>query len=176
MKISLHLAMAAFAIALSSATSHAGFVTVGTYDPSNDLNDVDQDATFVSGTGGATAANLISLSAFKPLVFSAYNADAGGVIDFNSGNLENAGGGSDNDGGQYVRAPYGISGSKGIEFSSNDASDDFDYPGATSNNRLAISGTNANMTLGKDSGNVHFNLTSVRSRAGRPVKPSRTLA
>ncbi|GAB4196969.1 MAG: hypothetical protein Kow00105_11090 [Phycisphaeraceae bacterium] len=58
----------------------AAFSTTGIYDNTNNGNVVDVSAT-------SDAGELISLSSFKALVDLAYQADAGGVIDFDNGSL-----------------------------------------------------------------------------------------
>jgi hypothetical protein len=60
----------------------AAFSTTGIYDNTNNGNVVDVSAT-------SDAGELISLSSFKALVDLAYQADAGGVIDFDNGSLTN---------------------------------------------------------------------------------------
>ncbi len=145
-----------------ASPAHAAFVSVSVYDLASDANDVDQEAAFVSATGTGSAANLLSLSDFRMALTPAFAAGLGGVVDFESGNLENQAGDSDNDGGQFIRTTLG---SRGYVFSSNNGGDDFDYPGATSGNRTATSGT---VTLGKDSGNVDFNFNIGPITGGMP--------
>ena len=145
--------------------AQAAFTTVGTYDPAADANDVDQSATFVSGTGGASALNVLDLATFKGLVNTAFGANLGGVIDFESGNLENTSGGTDDDGGRNIRSFYGTSGLKTLIISSNDDNDDYDYVGATSNGRVPTSGTTS---LGKDMGNSDWNFVIGPITGGLP--------
>ena len=73
------------ALLVASALPAAAVTTTGIYDhPSNNTNQVDQDAHFFSGTGGANAANVISVGAFTPQVLAAFNSDLGGVFTFDN--------------------------------------------------------------------------------------------
>ncbi|MSU57254.1 MAG: PEP-CTERM sorting domain-containing protein [Pedosphaera sp.] len=68
-----------------AALRAAAVTTTGIYDhPSNNTNQVDQDAHFFSGTGGANAANVISVGAFTPQMLAAFNSDLGGVFTFDN--------------------------------------------------------------------------------------------
>lgn len=84
---------------LGATTSQAAFTTTGVYDENTvNLNAVDVSATSDAGVE-------ISLSSFTALVELAYNADAGGVINFDSGSLTN---------GNTLDATYGVSAAKNI--------------------------------------------------------------
>ncbi|MHC4995958.1 MAG: PEP-CTERM sorting domain-containing protein [Planctomycetota bacterium] len=76
----------------------AAFTTTGTYDAATNGNVVDVSATSDSGVE-------ISLSSFTTLVDLAYQADAGGVIDFDSGSLT---------GTDTIDATVGVSATKSI--------------------------------------------------------------
>ena len=69
---------------LISATANAAAL-VGTYDEqATQANSVNQSATFATGTGGATAANVLNAATFKTAVEAAFTAGIGGVLDFDS--------------------------------------------------------------------------------------------
>jgi len=73
---------AAIALLLFAGSSHAALTLVGTYDPTGDANVADQSATFGSGTGSITSANVLTLGTFQGLVSTAFTNGNGGVIDF----------------------------------------------------------------------------------------------
>lgn len=84
---------------LGATTSRAAFTTTGIYDENTfNLNAVDVSATSDAGVE-------ISLSSFTALVELAYNADAGGVINFDSGSLTNS---------DTIDAVYGVSANRNI--------------------------------------------------------------
>ena len=115
-------------LSLFSASSEASFMTVGTCDPAGDANDADQSAAFDSGTGGTSS------------------ADAGGVMDFESGNIETFGGAVNNDGGTVRKGTY-AGGGKFVSFSTTDGSF---QTGNHGDNRTPISGGSGGKTIGKN--------------------------
>jgi len=74
----------ASALLLFAGSSHAALTLVGSYDPAipPSANVADQSATFGSGTGSITSANVLTLATFQGLVSTAFTNGNGGVIDF----------------------------------------------------------------------------------------------
>ena len=74
----------ASALLLIAGSSQAALTLVGTYDPAipPSANVADQSATFGSGTGSITSANVLTLGTFQGLVSTAFTNGNGGVIDF----------------------------------------------------------------------------------------------
>ena len=83
---------------IGTLPAYASFTTTGVYDSPNNGNVVDVSATSDAGVE-------ISLSSFTTLVDLAYQADAGGVIDFDNGSLT---------GTDTIDAVYGVSANKNI--------------------------------------------------------------
>jgi hypothetical protein len=98
-----------FVLGLGGAV-HGAFDTIGVYDPDDEPhhNQVDQSGTYDSYTGNAGPKNVIDLAAFKALIGLAFDADAGGVVDAESGGLD----------GQDIIANFGVSGTKSVTISS----------------------------------------------------------
>lgn len=151
------LMMVCVAIACSSA--QGGFTTVGVYDPAS-ANDVDQSATFSSATGGAGAANVLTLAQLQALVGPAFGADMGGVVEFETGGGLEAGNGS------FV-ATYGTSGSKTLTIDSGNSG--FVHPGYTGDNRVPVSGTGGEM-LSQASPNMDFSFDIGTITGGIPLE------
>ena len=91
-----HLLIACLTVmTLAIASTHAALLTTDVYDPTGDgSNDIDTEAT----------GNDITLSAFRTLVDTAYDDDAGGVINFDEL--------SDQDLGTGFAADYGTNGTE----------------------------------------------------------------
>ncbi len=98
----------AMLVLLFTAPVWSAYSTVGVYDPHDapHNNDVDQNATFSSATGGAGSDNLLDLGAMQSIIADAFNQNAGGVVDFESGSME----------GQTVAATYGTAKTKTFRF------------------------------------------------------------
>ena len=60
-------------VAGCAVCSWADFRAVGVYDPSGDLNDVDQSGSFSSATGSAGAANVVDLSFIQSVIGDAFS-------------------------------------------------------------------------------------------------------
>jgi len=60
------------------------------YDPDDEPhhNQVDQSGVYDSHTGNASPKNVIDLATFQALIGPAFDADAGGVVDLESGSLD----------------------------------------------------------------------------------------
>jgi hypothetical protein len=121
-----------FVLGLGGAV-YGAFDTVGVYDPDDDPhhNQVDQSGTYDSYTGNTGPKNVIDLAAFQALIGPAFDADAGGVLnsESGSGSME----------GQDVIANFGVNKTKSVTISS--TSGTFGQgSGQASGNRLPTSG------------------------------------
>lgn len=84
-KIPAGLALLVLATLLAATSLPAQTATTGIYDHVTVIpNQVDQSAGFFSGTGGANAANVTSVSAFTTQVLNGFNANLGGVFNFDN--------------------------------------------------------------------------------------------
>ncbi|MHC4172639.1 MAG: hypothetical protein ACYST5_06825, partial [Planctomycetota bacterium] len=127
---SVSMVVVGFMLALGGV-AQAAFDTVGEYDPDDDPhhNQVDQSGMYDSHTGNAGHENVVDLATFQALIGPAFDADAGGVVDVESGGLD----------GQDIIANFGVSGTKSITISSTGGTI-HRGTGVASGNRLATSG------------------------------------
>lgn len=86
MKRSIVSSIALTGVLLIAASDRSFAVAaVGTYDENGtQTNTVNSSATFASGTGGATAANVQSFATFDPVVEERFLLGTGGVLNFDS--------------------------------------------------------------------------------------------
>jgi len=162
------------ALLLFAGSSQAALTLVDTYDPASDLNDVDQSATFGSGSvAGITAANVLDLATFQTAVSTAFTNGNGGVIDFEGGSDSLTGGANE----VFTTSAFG---GRTLSFTdTGDAGRTLSIGGAGSN-RLPISGGNAlsgqyDLNFGSFSltgGNpadrlTHFGMTILQRNQGR---------
>lgn len=81
----VRLAVTFMAIVIAAVLPAFAATTTGIYDhPTVIPNQVDQSAGFLSGTGGANAANVMPVAAFTSQVLTAFNVDQGGVFNFDN--------------------------------------------------------------------------------------------
>lgn len=90
------------------------FETVGVYDPNDGpyYNQVDQSGVYNSHNGHAGPGNVIDLQTFQALIGTAFNIDAGGVVDAENGSLE----------GQSIVAKFGLKKTKSVTITNNSGS------------------------------------------------------
>lgn len=144
------LALTLGGLLAASHTAHASFVTSGSYDENTtEPNSVDRSATFVGGTGGATAANIVDVTTFTGLMNTAFAIGAGGVVDFESGAFP---------GGQGPIEGTFDGGAKTFSLS---GPDDFVLNNSTSTGRLPISGTNMITQFGSNNNGFQIDTISL---------------
>ena len=114
-----------------SGAAEAVFDTVGVYDPDDEPhhNQVDQSGVYESHTGNAGPENVIDLTMFQEIIGAAFQADVGGVIDIENGDLD----------GQDLIANFGTSGNKSVTFSG--ISGIINIGSSVKNSRTPISGS-----------------------------------
>jgi len=93
-------------VLLLGGAALAEFETVGVYDPNDGpyYNQVDQSGAYSSHTGDAGPGNVIDLQTFQALIGTAFNIDAGGVVDAENGSME----------GQSIVAKFGLKKTKSV--------------------------------------------------------------
>ena len=151
-KKSIYLISFVLVLGLTGA-AEATFDTVGVYDPDDEPhhNQVDQSGTYDSHTGNAGPENVIDLATFQALIGLAFDADAGGVVDF-----EDARGSRD---GQDIIANFGVSRTKSVTFT--DTTGNLSGgSGSSSGNRQPTSG-NARLSKGDGTPDWVFDISPV---------------
>ena len=98
-----------FVLAISGA-AQADFDTTGVYDPDDDPyhNQTDQSGTYESHIGDAGPGNVIDLATFQALIGPAFNTNAGGVVDCETGYFD----------GSELVANYGVGKTKSLTVTS----------------------------------------------------------
>jgi len=93
-------------VLLLAGAARGEFQTVGVYDPNDGpyYNQVDQSSVYSSHTGDAGPGNVIDLQTFQALIGTAFNIDAGGVVDAENGSME----------GQSIVAKFGLKKTKSV--------------------------------------------------------------